>query len=299
MKNWLRAMPMVDRVFWSVGLLLAAGAVAFAVNLMHWGDANEAADARYASAAGASAECALGAREGRAGRFERRTPGGVPYTVVTPRNYQPGHVHPLLMVFAPASFSAGLTERYAGLTQLATQAGFVVAYAGSLQLSLPAVEKLSAVPAEVVAGWCIDPARVFSTGHSDGGTVTIALSALPQYQGRFAGIVASGVGWNQQDFADVKCPAPLPVTILHGAGDTHFPGFGRDAAQWWAACNRCTGQGAVGADACRSYTGCAAETVYCEPDRSHWHWAGDPEQVMAILERWAKAPVPAPAPATK
>lgn len=290
MKNWVRAMPMVDRVFWTVGLLLGTSAAVFAVSLMHWGAAIEAANAHYAEA-DTGGTCAQGARTGQVGRFERRTPGGVSYTVVTPSNYRPDHSHPLLMVFAPASFSAGLTERYAGLTQGATQAGFIVAYVGSLQLSLPAVEKLSAVPAEVVSAWCIDPARVFSTGHSDGGTVTVALTALPQYQGRFAGIVASGVGWNKQDFADVKCPAPLPVTILHGADDTHFPGFGREAAQWWAACNQCTGQEGVGADSCSRYTGCAAETVYCEPDRSHWHWAGDPAQVMAYFERWAGAPI--------
>lgn len=289
MKNWLVSMSRAERIYWSVALLLGACATAFVLSLMHGGEAIEATEARYTKSAEAAAACAQGPRAGEGGRFERRSAAGVPYVVVTPRNYRPSHAHPLLMVYAPASFSAGISERYAGLTRLATAAGFVVSYVGSLQLSLPVVEKLSAVPAEIVADWCIDPAQVYSTGHSDGGTVSVALSALPQYQGRFAGIVASGVGWNEQDFAGVECPAPMPVAILHGADDSHFPGFGRAAADWWSACNQCTGQGSIGPGACRSYTGCAAETVYCEPDRSHWRWAGDPPQVMQLFERWASA----------
>lgn len=292
MKNWLASMSRAERIFWSVALLLGAAAAAFALSLMHGGAALEAGDAHYAESLGAEAGCAQGTRTGQGGRFERRSAAGVSYVVITPRNYRPNHSHPLLMVYAPASFGAGLSERYAGLTQLATSAGFIVSYVGSLRLSLPVVEKLSAVPTEILAGWCIDPARVFSTGHSDGGTVSVALAALPQYRGRFAGIVASGVGWNKEDFATVKCPAPLPVAILHGADDSHFPGFGRAAAAWWSACNQCTGEGSVGPDACRSYTGCAMETVYCEPDRSHWHWAGDPPQIMQFFERWAKRSAP-------
>jgi polyhydroxybutyrate depolymerase len=72
--------------------------------------------------------------------------------------------------------------------------------------------------------------------------------------------------------------------ILHGAKDRHFPRFGREAAAWWARCNACTGSGTPDARGCRSHTGCAAQTVYCEtPDRGHWRWAGDAPQMLDFL----------------
>lgn len=288
MKKWIASMSLPERIYWLVVFLLVAAAVIAVVSLLHWGAPIEAADARYADRADAGGTCALGPRDGAAGRHSRRSQDGVPYVVVTPRNYRPGQAHPLLMVYAPAGFGAGLSERYAGLTQVATGAGFVVSFVGSLQLGPAAVDKLAGVPAEVIAGWCVDPERVYASGHSDGGSVAVALAALPKHQGMLRAIVASGVGWQAADFAGIKCPAPLPVAILHGADDTHFPGFGREVAAWWSACNGCTGQGRVGPDSCRTYEGCAAETVYCEPDRSHWRWAGDPQDVMSFFQRAAE-----------
>jgi hypothetical protein len=80
----------------------------------------------------------------------------------------------------------------------------------------------------------------------------------------------------------------MPVMILHGAADTHFPGFGREVAAWWSACNRCAGQGSPDANFCHAFSGCAAETIYCEPDRSHWRWAGDPQTIVQFLARQAE-----------
>jgi polyhydroxybutyrate depolymerase len=288
MRNWIAAMPGSVRIYWLTALLIGLSAFVAVVSLLHWGAANETSDARYPEAVDSGGSCAQGPRSGRAGRHEGRTAGGVSYVVVTPRNYRPAYAHPLMVVYAPAGFDAGLSERYSGLTGLATAAGFVVTYVDSLQLSLDVVDKFAAVPTEVAAAWCIDPARLYATGHSDGGTVSVALAALAQYHGRFAAIAASGVGWQTADFAELKCPAPMPVMILHGAADTHFPGFGHGAAAWWSACNHCTSQGSLDANACRAYSGCAAETVYCEPDRSHWRWAGDPQTIVQFLARQAE-----------
>lgn len=273
------------RIYWMVVALLLLVVAGLAVSrLLHWGPAIEAAETRYPE--GLAAGCEARPR-GLAGRHERRSRRSLPYVVVTPRNYRAEYAHPLLLVYAPAGVGAGLSERHAGLTQAATAAGFVLAFAGGVSpLSTDAVAQLAELPEEIREQWCIDAARVYASGHSDGGTVALALAALPQYRGRVRGIVASAAGWQARDFAGIACPPPLPVMILHGAEDRHFPGFGREVAAWWSACNACTGSGEPDADGCRTYSGCAAETLYCEtPDRGHWRWVGEPEEVLAFLRR--------------
>lgn len=302
MLAWVKAVPMRVRLYWLGAGALGLTAIWMADRFFHSGAALQAAAARYSYAKpDAGNACPLGSRSGIGGRTERKSARGVPITVVTPSNYRGDVSHPLLMVYAPAGFGPGFSERYAGLTGAATAAGFVVAYAGSLQLRLETVDRLAAVPGEVIEGWCIDPARVYATGHSDGGTVSTAIAALPRYRGRVGGIVASGMGWAQQDFDTAECPEPLPVMLLHGAQDSHFPGFGRAAARWWSACNRCTdaGEPAVAGstgEACHRYRGCSKETVYCEPERSHWRWAGEPRQVVDFLARQSAAAAAANAP---
>jgi len=264
-------------------------AVAMALaSLMHWGTAIEAAEAIYAESDDAGTVCMNGAQTGVAGRYPLRSRSGVPYTVVTPVNYRPRHAHPLLVVYAPAGFSAGLSERLAGLTHEATAAGYVLAFVGSgPPLTPETVDRMAAVPAEVAARWCIAAGRIHVTGHSDGGTVSLALAALEAHRGTVDAIAVSGAGWQATDFIGLDCPPALPVMILHGADDSHFPGFGRESARWWSSCNDCRGEQAADASGCRRYIGCAAETVYCETPRSHWRWAGEPRQVLDFLSRQA------------
>lgn len=270
------------RVYWSaVGLVLLLTAV-FAASVLHWGAAIEAADTRYS---GAAAKDCTPARAGLAGRHARRSPQGLPYRVITPRNYDARQSHGLLLVLAPAGFGSGLSERHAGLTQAATRQGFIVAYAVSVMpLSPMAVDQLVRLPAEIATKWCIDPSRVYAAGHSDGGMVALALATLPQHRGRLGAAVVSGAGWRASDFADLRCPPPLPMLILQGAEDGRFPGYGAQIAAWRSSCNICQGSAATDTNGCRRYTGCAEETVYCETvHRSHWRWAGAPEQVIDFL----------------
>ena len=114
------------RTYWIVAGLLMTAAGAALASLLHWGQAIEAADAIYGAATGENAVCASSTRTGSAGRHRLRSRDGVPYVVVTPLNYRPQHAHPLLLVYAPAGFSAGLSERFAGLTHEATAAGYVL-----------------------------------------------------------------------------------------------------------------------------------------------------------------------------
>lgn len=288
-EKWLRAMLQPTRLYWlGAAVLIIVALVAADALLLHSGSAVEAADAAYGGASGS--ECPLGQRSGPAGRHERRSAAGVPYVVVTPRNYRSAHAHPLLLVYAPAGLGPGLSERFAGLTGAATAAGYIVTYVGSLQLSLAAVERLAGVQAEVVPEWCIDPQRIYATGHSDGGTVSTALAVLPEWRDRLSAVVVSAMGWHAQDFAAHDCPAPIPALIAHGSDDSHFPEYGRDAAAFWRRCNGCSEESETDAHGCTRYRGCAAETVYCEPPRSHWRWAVDPAAVIDFLEHRSSAP---------
>lgn len=274
------------RAYWiAAGVVSLAAGIAIASRL-HWGEAIEAADARYAELP-RTGHCTVNADAGGAGRHRLRSKQGVPYIVVTPRNYDATRAHPLLLVYAPATFSAGLSERFAGLTHAATSQGYVLAYVSSgPKLRAETLRPLAQIPAEVRARWCIDPDRVYATGHSDGGTMALALGVLKEFQGTVDAIVVSGAGWQGSDFIGRDCPQPLPVMILHGAYDVHFPGFGRDSARWWAACNACD-EAALAPDAqgCVRYRSCAEPTVYCETPRSHWRWAGDPPEVIDFLDR--------------
>lgn len=275
----------VLRAYWIVaGAAVAAVAVAIALNL-HWGQDIEAT-AAVPTALAQSPACAAGEHPGTVGRHRLRSAGGVPYMVVTPTDYDPARAHPLLLVYAPAGFSAGLSERIAEITRSVTAQGFVLAFAGSgPPLSTEALRPLSEVPAEVAARWCIDPQRIYATGHSDGGTVATALAVLPELRGRVQGIAVSGAGWSGVDYIGKDCPPPLPALVLHGTEDAHFPGFGRAGADWWSRCNQCTGQTVPDEAGCVRYLGCAAETRYCETLRSHWRWAAGAGTVVEFLAR--------------
>jgi polyhydroxybutyrate depolymerase len=89
------------------------------------------------------------------------------------------------------------------------------------------------------------------------------------------GIAPSAAGFTAADLAAFPCPAPLPVLVMHGAADMHFPGFGRQAAKWWARCNQCEGAASPrGDDGCVEYTACATggRTIYCEGSDGHLRW---------------------------
>ena len=214
------------------------------------------------------------------------------YQVRTPANFDPDVAHPLLVVYAAATASAERSERFTQLTAEATGRGFIVAYVDHRPMSRRSVVALGAVAQSVAERWCIDPQRVYFTGHSDGATVSTALALLPESRERVAGIAVSAAGFNAQDLREMGCRASLPVMVMHGSQDQLFPGWGREAANWWAACNGCTEptpQTATEAtpdpDGCRAFAGCrpGAPVLYCEGRRSHNEWPGLQGRMLDFL----------------
>jgi polyhydroxybutyrate depolymerase len=148
------------------------------------------------------------------------------------------------------------------------------------------VKALAAVAGGVARKWCIDAQRIYFAGHSDGGTVSTALALMHETRGTARAIAVSAAGMRPSDAGQFGCPQPLPVWLMHGSGDTHFPGWGAEMAAWWAQCNRCTGErGTADADGCAAYNGCAAgaPVVYCEVPMKHTQWPGLQDRMTDFL----------------
>jgi polyhydroxybutyrate depolymerase len=257
-----------------VGILFVALPIVCTMRRLRGREDLELAAASYEAAARAA--CEAGTRPGATGRSdEERTGKGFGFSVRTPANYEATRAHPLIVVYAPRGSPRGLVERYVGLTRAATAAGFVIAYADSQELSPPTIVALAEIPRAVAKRWCIDESRIFLTGHSDGGTAAEALAFRPETRGLAAAIAPSGAGVRDADLAAETCPPPIPVMVLHAKSDWVFPGYGAEAARWWAACNRCDLEHpALRADGCRAFPGCAegVETLYCESEGGHLDW---------------------------
>lgn len=277
-------------LFWfKLGVLVVFGAVLCAActsSVPVEGTAIAAADYKTLQAHGT---CAPGSKAGAAGATNRiKSADEIFYNVRAPLNYNPERAHPLLMIYPPAGTSAEKSESFTHLTSEATRRGFVVAYTSHRSVSPEMAAKLAKVPQSIAATWCIDLKRVYATGHSDGGTVTHALAVLPETKGAVAGIAPSAAGFNQKDFEAYQCPAPMPVMIMHNRGDMLFPGWGKEAATWWAGCNRCDTTKPVvpQSNGCVAYQGCAVlgPTVYCEKSGSHLDWQERGNDIVHFFE---------------
>ncbi len=219
--------------------------------------------------------CAPDGKNSGSGIFKEKSARGFSYIVKTPGNYRPRYKHPLLVVFAPSGVPGSLVEKFTGLTRIATQAGFIIVYADNRPMSIESMLALGTIPKQVASKWCVDSSRIFFTGHSDGGTISSALSFLPDSPVKPAAIAPSAAGIRGKDLEAYACPAPVSVMVMHGKDDGHFPGFGEEAAQWWLKCNQCqTKQPVKTASGCVVYTDCLedVEVRYCEGQGNHLDW---------------------------
>ncbi len=232
---------------------------------------------RYAYNSAPSAEpCPLGERSGPGGMSDdEQTEYGIKYAVRTPVNYNPGILHPLLMVYASAGSSRFRSEHLTNLTFAATTAGFIVAYADSRRLSLEVIPELGTIPRLIAKKWCVDERRVYLTGHSDGGTVALALALLDETRHIPTAVAPSAAGFRRTDLETFSCPERLSALVMHSANDHLFPGYGAETAAWLASCNKCRSR-SVDRDenGCMAYSGCrtSSKTIYCEGTGTHRQW---------------------------
>jgi polyhydroxybutyrate depolymerase len=235
----------------------------------------------------ATGHCEPGTKPGSAGASnDEKTSTDIRYMVKTPVNYNATIAHPLLMVYAPAQTNRYESEDFVHLTQEATTAGFLVAYADHRTMTPKAIEELAAIPGLIEKRWCIDHKRIFLTGHSDGGTTAMAIAFLNGTKHIPSAIAPSAAGIRGEDLKAYQCPNPLPVMIMHSSQDRHFPGYGKEAIQWWAACNGCgTADLVKDAEGCVTYRGCKnnVTTGYCEGTGAHTKWPGNNKTIIEFF----------------
>jgi polyhydroxybutyrate depolymerase len=211
--------------------------------------------------------------------------------VKTPVNYNPSIAHPLLMVYAPGGTNRYESETYMYLTQEATAAGFIVAYADHRKMSTEAIVGLAEIPGLIEKKWCIDKKRIFLTGHSDGGTIAMGIAFINGTKHIPAAIAPSAVGIKGEDLKEYNCPNPLPVMVMHSSHDTLFPGYGNETIRWWAACNGCeTASSVKDTDGCVTYKGCKnnVTTRYCEGTGRHPEWPGKNKAIIEFFRAASK-----------
>ena len=237
--------------------------------------------------------CDPGTKPGHAGASnDEQTAAGIRYMVKTPVNYNANIAHPLLMVYAPAQTNRYESEDFVHLTQEATAAGFIVAYADHRTMTPKAIEELAEMPGLIEQKWCIDKKRIFLTGHSDGGTAAMAIAFLNGTKHIPAAIAPSAAGIRGEDLKAYQCPNPLPVMVMHSSQDRHFPGYGKEAIQWWAVCNGCDTASLVkDAEGCVTYRGCKnnVATRYCEGTGSHSTWPGNNKAIIVFFRSGQEA----------
>ena len=241
----------------------------------------------------ATGGCDPGTKPGHAGASnDEQTPAGIRYMVKTPVNYNSTIAHPLLMVYAPARTNRYESEDFVHLTQEATAAGFIVAYADHHAMNPETIEKPAGIPELIEKKWCIDKKRIFLTGHSDGGTTAMAIAFLNGTKHIPAAIAPSAAGIRGEDLKAYQCPNPIPVMVMHSSQDSHFPGYGKEAIQWWAACNGCDTTSPIkDADGCVTYRGCKnnVTTRYCEGTGTHSEWPGNNKAIIDFFRSGQEA----------
>lgn len=223
------------------------------------------------------ARCEPGTREGDEGATHGETTlEGIKYNVRTPLNYDPTIAHPLIVVYAPASSNRARTEKMTNLTLEATSVGYIIAYADHPELSPTSTVELGTIPGLIAKKWCVDENRIFLTGHSDGGTVSMALAFMAGTKEIPSAIAPSAAGISYNDLYNHDCPEPISVMVMHSVNDHLFPGYGVEASGWWAACNNCSPIPDKLDNGCISYPGCdnGVKAWYCEGDQLHAHWPG-------------------------
>lgn len=199
-----------------------------------------------------------------------RTVGGArPVSVQVPTVLRGGEVYPLVMVLHGYGASGALQQAYLQLSDLPTNPGaFVVAPEGSVDgadnqfwnasgaccdfggTGVDDVAYLGGVLDEVIAGWPIDPARVFVVGHSNGGFMAYRLACD---RADVVTAIAPLAGANvSEDGAGCDPSEPVSVLHIHGTADPtidydggrltngadRYPGADASTAPW-AAANGC------------------------------------------------------------
>ena len=121
------------------------------------------------------------------------------------------------------------------------------------------------------SAYCIDPNRIFSTGHSTGAVMTNTLGCT---YGDVLRAIAPASGTPPGTGGGATCTGKVGALIAHGENDPMIPlSQGEATRDFWIAQNGCTTQTATWAPepACVEYQGCQPDlpVVWCVHDGGH------------------------------
>lgn len=223
------------------------------------------------------------------------TSGGVSrkYILRVPDNYDSSHPYRLVFAFAESGSSAQsvATRNYFTMATLDTSKSTIFvapdAANGAGSWSKTDVELTDAILAQLEGDLCIDKTRIFATGFSFGGAMSIALACT-------RADVFRGVAFFSGADLTGSCPATLTKPIAYYASQasqdssgTPMPTSGKVKQAQFAAVNGCTPEpnaltfpAAGQPHTCTVYKNCSAghPTVYCVFDGAHGWEPKDPGQ---------------------
>jgi polyhydroxybutyrate depolymerase len=202
------------------------------------------------------------------------------YILDVPQRIEAHKPAPLLFDFHGFGHSAAGVWQVSGFRELAVRTGFITVYPDGLPVHLlghdaPGWEIFSVAPNRDLAlvrallnrleqTYCIDLARVFATGFSNGGFLSHLIGCT--MADRFAAIAPVSGGR-----ITVECTPSraVPVIIHHGRKDDIIDVQEAHAARdQWLAIDQCREHAA---DGCEMHRECrdGAEVQYCEDDSAH------------------------------
>lgn len=235
--------------------------------------------------------------------------GGVQrtYLLVVPPSVAAATPNPVVLGLHGGSDTAQNASRYMGLTSddpvlyvypqapYWPEAGGVAWNVDPQGVDFPYFDALLA---DLGTWHCVDIARIFAAGMSNGAFMVNSLACFRPGMLRAIAPVAGGGPHT------TRCPEGVAAMIVHGSADTVVPvGSGRFSRDHWLARNGDTGAPPVPANPplCMAYPGSSRPVLWCEHGGGHtWpDWAGAAIRGF-FLGSFAAGPVPnepGPAPA--
>jgi polyhydroxybutyrate depolymerase len=236
--------------------------------------------------------------------------GGVTrdYILDVPDSVRPHHPAPLLLDFHGFGHSGAGVWDVSGFRALATTAGFITVYPEGLpvrlrirgeELERPGWEMYSiegnrdlalvrALLDDLERRYCIDRARIYSTGFSNGGFFSALLGCT--MSDRIAAVAPVSGGPLR-----VACTPRrgVPILIHHGVRDELIPiAVARSARDDWLRVDQCAAEEKESDGAlCTRWNACRPGAVveYCEEDVAH---AWPPDATARVWEFLQKHPLP-------
>ena len=195
------------------------------------------------------------------------------YILSMPADYDPAVAYPLVFAWHGRGGSGGLAQLYFQIEE-ASMGQAIFVYPDGLPLADMANQTgwdldpnnedfalFDALLADVQSRLCIDPERIFSTGHSFGGYMSNQLGCYRADVLRAIGLVAGGGPFG-------ACSGQVATWLAHGNVDMVVPfSEGENSRDYWAGANHCAAETQpVDPAPCTAFTGCddGYPVVWCE-----------------------------------